>query len=97
MNPTAQPQGIESILQALAIGGQPIGQLGKLPGPMAAPSGAYPASTQPSPSTPGAAAAISTGAADPLQAALADATPEQLQLILQALLGGAFNQQVPPG
>jgi hypothetical protein len=95
------PQGIDAILSALSVGGQPNGQLGKLPsavnpinspGPMVQPGGGIiPQSTDMLQGLP------QSGATDPLSGALGDLNPEMLQMIIQALLqGGAFNQGTPP-
>jgi len=92
--PTA-PQGIDAILAALQSGGVPMGQMGQVPGPFAQPGGITPPMPMPGmPQLPGAP----NGAVDPLAGVMGDVNPEMLQMILQALLGGGFNQgQVPIG
>lgn len=97
------PQGIDAILQALAVGGQPTGQIGKLPSPVNPQAQLAAQAALGTPSGQGQVGQMpagmpQSGATDPLQAALMDANPEQLNMILEALLrGGAFNQQVPAG
>lgn len=83
-----------------------MGQLGKVPVGVnpSAPAVGMPAMAGPGavPAMPmeGAMPAPGTqaGASDPLATALSALQPEQIQLILNALLrGGAFNSQVQPG
>lgn len=76
------PQGLESILQALSLGGQPTGNIANLPPPTAVQQ------------QPGAGVPPTGGAAslpDPVQQLLA-ANPGQAEIILEALAAaGVFN------
>lgn len=86
-----QPPGIESILAALQTGGQPMGQLGKIPSPVT--PGAQPIS----PAVPTQAGMPQMGTASPLQGGMGDIDPAMLNMILEALMrGGAFNAQQAP-
>ncbi len=107
--PTTPPNpGIDSIMQALAVGGQPLGQMGKLPsginpsqGDMTSPAPhgqGRNAQSQPIPAPGQSPLPGQAGVGpNPTQTALANIDPQQLQLIIQALLGGAFNPQPDPG
>lgn len=99
--------GINGILSALALGGQPTGQIANLPNPLTPQANAVPpagggqAGTIPS-GVAGAPAAMPDAlmtqggqGADPLTELLM-ANPEQAQMIIQALMGGAFNQNPDP-
>lgn len=94
-----QPQGIEAILSALQAGGQPNGNIGKLPSAVnpAVVSGQIPKAAGSVPQQqviPGQA----QGAVDPNAAAMLEANPQLLQAVLQALASsGAFNQPNPTG
>jgi len=98
--PATAPQGIPAILQALAVGGQPNGNIAQLPTPMNPAAIATPGANpmMPSPVQPSAPGLPQSGAVDPLTGALASTNPEQLQMILQALMQtGAFNATAMPG
>lgn len=75
------PPGLESIIQALAIGGQPLGNISRLPGPLGAEG-------SPQPGLP----PITPNAVQPPVPGLEGVTQDQLALILQALTSqGLFN------
>lgn len=76
------PSGLESILAALATGGQPVGQMGKEASPIAPPAPV------------GNLQGAPVGAVNPIQQALASMDPAALQQLLAALQSGGFNQ--PP-
>lgn len=81
--------GIESIMQALAVGGQPQGNIANTPNP-ALPQGGLPGL----PAQPGGAASP-IGSANPLDA-LNGIPQDQIALILQALLAaGPLTEQQP--
>lgn len=74
--PQGGNQGLDEILQALAMGGQPLGEIANMPSAM--------------PANPNAIANV-----NPMQGqvgnVLDQVTPEQLQMIIEALSQGAFN------
>lgn len=91
------PQGLDAITAALAIGGQPTGQISNLPSPVGL---AGVSAGLPPQQVPGAPAGPLPATGNPIQGALADANPDQIELIIQAVLSGLLggnNSEVPVG
>lgn len=86
-------KGLDAILQALALGGQPLGNLGQIP------TGVNPSEVPMQGMNPMNTAlpdeAMATGSQNPAMSGVAPVQQDQIMAILQALLqrGGGFNSE----